>query len=123
MDADFPQSQQSVGNEFIEKRLVGMYAFKGLAGSKRGPLSPIVAEYSRRDDAPPPPKYILPSDARTSPMKPYISGLRWLKVLGLPMKCNDEEDGLKFVDHARFIKCMIVYFGKFLKLSQVKKRQ
>ncbi len=92
-----------------------MYALRSATGVRKTPLSPINIDYSR-DDTPPPPKYILPSDARVSPMKPYLSGLRWLKVLGMPMKCADKDEAMKFVDHYRFIKCLVVYLGKTLLL-------
>ena len=66
---------------------------------KTSPLT--VEDFPAGTDTPPPspaPKYILSSDVRKSPMLPYLAGLRWVKFLGLPIECTDEEEGIKFVD-------------------------
>ena len=46
-----------------------------------------------------------------SPLHPYVRGLRYLKILGLPLKFEEDEKGMIFVKENRFIKCILLTAG------------
>ena len=47
-----------------------------------------------------------PSEKPSTIMEPYSKGLRFIKLLGLPMKMKLSKDGnLIFEDHLRLLKC------------------
>ena len=45
----------------------------------------------------------------SSPMTPFKDGLRLLKILGLPLKSNEE--ATVFANKGRFLKCIILTQG------------
>ena len=51
-----------------------------------------------------------------SPMAPFRDGLRMLKVLGLPLKFN--EDATEFADNGRFLKCILLTQGGFCPIDK-----
>ena len=46
-----------------------------------------------------------------NPLHPYVRGLRYLKILGLPLKFDEDEKGCMVVQDNRFIKCIILTAG------------
>ena len=50
-------------------------------------------------------------DEVTSPMAPFKDGLWSLKLIGLPLKCN--ENATEFVDKGRLLKCIFITQGIF----------
>ena len=57
--------------------------------------------------------YPSTSKASTSAMKPYIEGLRILKILGLPLKICEQDDGsIVFKDNLRWVKCGVIICKK-----------
>ena len=50
-------------------------------------------------------------DKVTSPMVPFNDGLWLLKLLGLPLKCNNEK-ATEFADKGRFLKCILLTQGQ-----------
>ena len=49
-------------------------------------------------------------DKVPSPMAPFKEGLWLLKILGLPLKCNEE--ATYFADKGRFLKCLLLTQGQ-----------
>ena len=46
-----------------------------------------------------------------NPLHPYVRGLRYLKILGLPLKFDEDEKGCMVVKDSRFLKCILLTAG------------
>ena len=49
-----------------------------------------------------------------NPLHPYVRGLRYLKILGLPLKFEEDEKGCIVVKEKRFLKCVLLTGGKYI---------
>lgn len=47
-----------------------------------------------------------------NPLQAYVRGLKIFKILGLPLKFEEDEEGSIVVKENRFIKCVLLTAGK-----------
>ena len=53
-----------------------------------------------------------PRKVYPNPFRPYIKGLIFLKILGLPLKYEDAQNGRIFVSESKFVKLGILTAGR-----------